>query len=493
MRRKTVLPVIGLVMLVASFCALILSSLIILFSQGRPDHALLREIAHQVSLGINCAAPEQSPLFREEMQVPGQATAHEFDYLLFDTNGRTIAQRWYSKSYPPYLEEQESRRIPFVVMLNNIRSVPHPVYATLHKVCQRDWNLLIHDPTGEVYRQLIFRRQVVLYFSSCGVLSLAVFAMAYYLLRKGREAKEVMQSLRAGNLKARLPSHRFERFLELVTEFNNMVAAIETLIHKIQAHEQERLEWLGDLAHDLRTPLASLSAAVETLIDFDTNLKGAQRAQLLHAMMDDITYFQSLLNDIFFLASLQGTRRPIQLEELCCLDFIDKLSHSWREQALAEGKELRWTRGSEEGVRFGADPHLLRRLLQNLIDNAIRYSLSWIAVAVDSSEHELRITVSNDAMPLSESDLKAWGKKRQQRRIAEAFSRERTSLGLGSSIVLQIARLHQGQAFMEQTVGEQGALVQVVVVWPRNLLQKHHAGGAWIEGVLVRGSDPVEE
>ncbi len=488
MKRSRFLPTVAVIMLGASFCALLLSLVIILVSLGRPDHALLRTVGEVASLGIDCSAPAHSPLFRSGPSPVISSQVPPLDYLLVDGQGQELGKRWTSGAIPDYgLREVGSERT-YVSMWNDLRSKPQVSWVALEGICHADWRLIVHDPTGTLFRQLMFRRQAVLYFSSCSVLSLVVFVMAYYLLRKGREARAVMVHLRSGNLKARLPSHRFERFLDLVTEFNNMVAAIESLVQKIQTHEKNRLEWLGDLAHDLRTPLASLSAAIETLSDFDETIKGQQRQQLFASMLDDITYFHQLLDDIFFLAFLQGTRRPLVKEQFALDEFLEKLMPQWRELALTHGHEFIWEVSPGKDFRLWADPHLLRRLLQNIVDNALRYAKTRVRFSLMREGDSLVFLAVNDSAEIVPADLQAWGRKRQQRRISENPSRERTSLGLGSSIIQQIARLHQGHAKIEQTKTGEYFWVTVTLSLPVDFKDTGRSEDQPLYGVLDESS-----
>ncbi|EQD54194.1 HAMP linker domain protein, partial [mine drainage metagenome] len=86
-----------------------------------------------------------------------------------------------------------------------------------------------------------------------------------YLRQKSMEAKEILGSLEKGDLKARFPISRLDEFGSLMTDFNRMAQAIEDLVSRVEDTDRARQELLHELGHDLRTPMTSLKASVDTL------------------------------------------------------------------------------------------------------------------------------------------------------------------------------------------------------------------------------------
>ena len=109
-------------------------------------------------------------------------------------------------------------------------------------------------------------------------------------------------------------------------------------------------------------------------------------------------------------------------------------------------RKVTWNLPPEGLPVIQGDPDLLQRMLQNLVENAVRYSLSEIKFSIDIHRPELLIRIENDSLPLSDEDRAAWGHKRSRRRFHDDPMHPGASLGLGSSIIQQIANLHGGSA-----------------------------------------------
>lgn len=199
--------------------------------------------------------------------------------------------------------------------------------------------------------------------------------------------------------------------------FNRMQAKVKRLV-------SERTRALAAVSHDLRTPLTRLRLRVELVDDVQLRDQLAGDMEAMAAMID---------------ATL-GYLRGLQENELVRPIDINALLESMVEDALVTGRTI-----SIEGrvlMPFSGRLSALRRALQNLIDNAIKYGQgAHIRVKDDASL--MRITVEDDGPGIAEAELVRVTEPYY--RIDSARSQERGGVGLGLSIVKDIALMHGGE------------------------------------------------
>lgn len=218
--------------------------------------------------------------------------------------------------------------------------------------------------------------------------------------------------------------------------FNRMQARIRRLI-------DERARALAAVSHDLRTPLTRLRLRAE-LVDDD---------KLREQMAADLESMATMLD-----ATLDYLRGLQDSEEARRIDMNALL------QSMVEGAELLGKYLSVEGMAqspYTGRLSALRRALQNLIDNAIKYGHS-AHISIDDHSSELRITVEDEGPGISPDELS---------RVTEPYYRpdasrssETGGVGLGLSIVKDIALMHGGELVL---ANKPGSGLSATLVLPR--------------------------
>lgn len=258
---------------------------------------------------------------------------------------------------------------------------------------------------------------------------LLCYWLAWHLTRPVRKLQKAVERFGQGDLKARSGSTRRDELGQLARTFDRMAGRIETLLAA-----ERRL--LLDISHELRSPLARLGVAVELARTGD-NLDAA-----LNRIQRESDRLNSLVVQLLQVTRAEGDpasirREPVRLDEL-----IQQLVDDSAIEATARGCELIY--GPREPALVEGDPELLRRAVENVIRNAIRYAPRETAVEVSLARHNGRVVldvrdhgpgVPDDALP----------------RIFDAFyrvepDRARSSggIGLGLSIARRAIELTKG-------------------------------------------------
>jgi len=206
---------------------------------------------------------------------------------------------------------------------------------------------------------------------------------------------------------------------------------------RLNQQDQQRREWVANISHDLRTPLASMQGYLETVLIQSTDLTVEEREQYLRLALAQSQRLSHLARELLELAHLElGTVRPI-LERFSMVELVHDvvqklaLSASSRNQRLLPVFEA-------SALDVVADIGMMERVMTNLLDNAIRHTPPGgeIAVRMQAQGDRVRVEVA-DRGPGIPADMRPLLFTR-----AAAQRSGREGSGLGLAIVRQILQLH---------------------------------------------------
>lgn len=261
--------------------------------------------------------------------------------------------------------------------------------------------------------------------------------------------REAAQRVAEGDLTVR---SRVERRDEL----GAAAAAFDRMVGRLQASEDERRVLLAAVGHDLRTPLASLQAAVEALQDGVAPDPDAY----LRGMASDLDHLRKLVEDLFLLAQIEAGRAAIHPEPIDLAELADEAVEALT--PLARRREVRLRTVTGGRVEMVGDPAALGRVLRNLVDNAVAHSPAGGEVAVEVWQRDgtagLRVSDQGPGFPPG-FEARAF---ELFTRAEESRSRGSGGTGLGLAIARGLVEAHGGSIRVEE-----GAGGRVVVTLPQ--------------------------
>lgn len=220
------------------------------------------------------------------------------------------------------------------------------------------------------------------------------------------------------------------------SEVRKVIDAFNRMQARVRRQLRERAQLLGAISHDLKTPITRLRLRSELLQDGTLRAKIERDLDEMEAMVASTLAF-------FCAVGEESRRQPVDVAAL-----VDSLCEDRRDAGEAVSQ-----RGAPRAP-YPADPQALRRCLDNLIGNAVRYG-GRAEVEIDDSEERLRIAVRDRGPGIPPEELE---------RVFEPYyrlesSRNRASggTGLGLSIARNIARWHGGNIRLDNAPG--GGLV----------------------------------
>jgi K+-sensing histidine kinase KdpD len=268
---------------------------------------------------------------------------------------------------------------------------------------------------------------------------------------RAEEAFSVLNELRHGNLAARLPAKKFEELAPLVNAFNQMAGDVESMVESLRKADQARRQLLADLAHDLRTPLASLQTFLETLQVGEARLSTEKRQEIVSLCFTEVEYFGKLVEDLLFLAQITEPKYSAGTEEINLLERAQDQVTVFKNRYPDLKFSIDCTIDASK-VQIMGSSKLIDRLLRNAFENSSSFARSQINVSISNGGEKLQLSITDDGPGFTEESLKEFGHKKASRSLTDGSSGKRISVGIGSVIMREIIQLHGGELKAENII-----------------------------------------
>jgi len=220
---------------------------------------------------------------------------------------------------------------------------------------------------------------------------------------------------------------------------------------RLKQLENTRREFVANVSHELRTPLSLIKGFVETLLEGakDDPQLSVRFLQTIQKHTDRLTF---LIEDLLTISRLEGGRAAMNLQTVDLREAVDRTLEDL--DARAREKRTRLRNEVPEGLTAQADSDRLQQVLDNLVENAIKYGRDDGEVTVGArsvSEAKVEVWVRDNG-PGIPGDAHARVFERFYR-VDRARSRETGGTGLGLAIVKHIIQAHGGEVWLESEVG----------------------------------------
>ncbi|RIJ69831.1 sensor histidine kinase [Nakamurella silvestris] len=257
-------------------------------------------------------------------------------------------------------------------------------------------------------------------------------AAATRIQRRVSVAAGAAARLGAGDLQVRLPVQGRDEIADLAVSFNVMAARLGESIEQLREKDEQQQRFVADVAHDLRTPVASMLAAADSL-DSDDPAGRERSAELVRTQARRMS---ALVADLLEMSRFDAGAAEFRPELVDLVALVDDAI----EGIAAEGVTV----DAPAECTVSADPRRLHAVVTNLISNALRHGRPPITVtiAVDPRAQEISVAVA-DSGPGVPAELAPY--------IFDRFTRgdraraHTEGSGLGLAIVAENIRLHGGR------------------------------------------------
>lgn len=264
-------------------------------------------------------------------------------------------------------------------------------------------------------------------------------------------ADSVIAELQKGNLKARFPIKKRDEFGAAMMRFNKMADEIELLVERLVNTEKSRMTLLQELAHDLRTPVASLKNLLETLQTREGSLEAHVKTELISLSVKEIDYFERLIEDLLILAQVSEPRYHAKSQSTDLVAILVDEAESAAVHVIGSDRKIKLSKNLQiSSLYTQGDPLLLRRMFRNVLLNAFSFAKQEVKItlSVDANLTHATILIEDDGPGFTLEGIKSYGVRRMTR-VLGSEQNSRLSVGLGSVIAKTVAELHRSTLIVE--------------------------------------------
>ena len=305
---------------------------------------------------------------------------------------------------------------------------------------------LIHCYVPKLGIQLFFLTLI-------GALIIGLIAI-WFLTKNLRQYVGTVTRFKDGDLKARVCEDTKGDFPILGETFNSMADTIVANIDELKSVENLRRELIANVSHDLRTPLAIMQGYVETLLMKEETISSEHRQKYLNIILNSSEKLADLIKQLFEYSKLEARQIEPQKEPFQMTDLVQDAFA--RYQVLAKDKNITVKVEYDEGLPIVfADVSLVERVIQNLMDNALKFTPEYGTVTIGLKElkNGVQIMVS-DTGPGIPAEEQAFIFDRYRKINKTSTKTANNGAGLGLAIVKKILELHNATIRVQSQVNE---------------------------------------
>lgn len=269
---------------------------------------------------------------------------------------------------------------------------------------------------------------------------MSIFAIRY-LTRNLRRIEATVHRFQDGDYDARVDADKGGEFAVVANTFNSMAGRISAQIDDLKSLDTLRRELIANISHDLRTPLAIIQGFVETLLMKTDTMPPEDRKRHLNTILNSSERLGRLIEQLFEYSKLEAQQIEPHKEVFSVGELAQDVANKF--SVLAASKNISIEVGRSENLpRIFADLGLVERVLQNLMDNALKFTPEGGTVQINllADRHNVRISVEDSGPGIPEADLPfIFDRYRKGERTSSGSN---FGAGLGLAIVKKILELH---------------------------------------------------
>ncbi len=264
----------------------------------------------------------------------------------------------------------------------------------------------------------------------------------WYLTKNLRELVYAAKRFQQGDLRYRIQNAEKSDLAGVTTTYNSMAETILNDMEQIKSLEALRRELIANISHDLRTPLAIIQGYIETLQMKDAELTQEERSDYLKIINSSGERLSKLITQLFEYSKLEANQIEPKPEPFLISELANDVHRNY--QVLAHQKNIDLKLEMDEGIPLVfADISLVERAIQNLMDNALKFTPEngevTVEIRPDQSNVEIAIKDSGPGI-LQENQALIFERYRRTK-----TGKQKEGAGLGLAIVKKIMELHNSK------------------------------------------------
>ena len=265
--------------------------------------------------------------------------------------------------------------------------------------------------------------------------------------------KKATQNIKEGNLDFVLDVEGKDEFSELCQDFEEMRRRLKESTEEKSLIEKENRELISNISHDLKTPITAVKGYVEGIMDgvADTPEKMDRYVRTIYNKTNEMDH---LINELTFYSKIDTNRIPYTFNKLNVEDYFEDCSEEVGLELETRGIELVYANYVEKDVMVIADGEQIRRVIHNIISNAIKYMdkpKGIIQIRIKDVGDFIQIEIEDNGEGIGPKDLPYIFDRFYRTDVSRNSSKGGSGIGL--SIVKKILEDHGGKVWATSRLG----------------------------------------
>lgn len=261
----------------------------------------------------------------------------------------------------------------------------------------------------------------------------------WHLTRSLRKIIYAAKRFQQGDLKYRIANAEKTDLANVASTFNSMADTILADIEKIKSVEELRRELIANISHDLRTPLSIIQGYIETLHMKGQKLSPEEREEYLKTISKSSEKLSKLISQLFEYSKLEANQIQPKKEPFLISELANDIHRNYSLFAKQKNIDLKLSMADNIPLVF-ADISLVERAIQNLMDNALKFTPhgGTVVVKIETLNKYVQVTIQDSGPGIAKENQALIFERYRQTKMGQ----EKEGVGLGLAIVKKIMEIH---------------------------------------------------
>jgi two-component system phosphate regulon sensor histidine kinase PhoR len=286
-----------------------------------------------------------------------------------------------------------------------------------------------------------------------GIVAVGSFLIARRLTLPLVRMAKIAEEIQRGNISKRITHISNDEIGELAATLNSMLDTLQAEISQLKKLERVRSEFLANVSHELRTPIFSIQGMLETLLNGAVDDPNVNR-EFLQRTLRNTERLNVLLGDLIDISRIESGDMKMSFRYFDVRTMLANVVSEMQPIAEQKNIKLRTDFSSGDTAEIYGDRERLRQVVENLVDNAIKYSepSTTVTISYKDKEHEASISVADAGIGIAPEHLPRIFERFY--RVDKGRSRDAGGTGLGLAIVKHILEAHHSSIQVKSEVGK---------------------------------------
>ncbi len=274
--------------------------------------------------------------------------------------------------------------------------------------------------------------------ASCVAVIMAFFcslAVTYRIVRPLRKMAEATKHYAAGDFSYRI------RNVSHYEEFNELTAAFNSMAKNLEENEKSRKNFVANVSHELKTPMTTISGFIDGILD--GTIPPDETKHYLNIVSEVVKHLSGLVVSMLNMSKIEAGKVELVFSEFSMDQLLIQVFIGFEKVITDKNIDII---GIEklDAVTIRADEALIRQVVYNLIDNAVKFTNNDGSIKIDLSaeKHNIKLTIANTGSTIPKDELNSIFDRFYK--VDKSRGLDASGFGIGLHIVRSIVELHGG-------------------------------------------------